>query len=388
METLLKTTGLTKSFEPSEKVVDRVSFTVNRNEIFALLGPSGCGKTTTLRMIAGFEHADEGEVILNERTLTRNGPAYNRPESGAAGAGGDKTAAGNGATSTHSEYLEPEERGIGFVFQDYALFPHLSVIRNVMFGLRKVPRKQREERALEILCMMGLREFRNRSPFELSGGQQQRVALARAIAPTPELILLDEPFSNLDAVLRQSTRDEIRSLLKKAGMTAVLVTHDQEEALSFADRIAVMNNGRIEQIGTPEEVYYRPRTRFVAQFLGTTNLITAEAIGATALTEFGRVNLDRPATGRVTLSIRPEHLTVEKPNRHYDNYLGEIISREFKGHDITYRVRIKARECLVHTDNRHHFRAGDQVNVRPLETAVVLEEPDLNVAFNTGMRKS
>ncbi len=388
METLLKTTGLTKSFEPSEKVVDRVSFTVNRNEIFALLGPSGCGKTTTLRIIAGFEHADEGEVILNERTLTRNGPAYNRPESGAAGAGGDKTAAGNGATSTHSEYLEPEERGIGFVFQDYALFPHLSVIRNVMFGLRKVPRKQREERALEILCMMGLREFRNRSPFELSGGQQQRVALARAIAPTPELILLDEPFSNLDAVLRQSTRDEIRSLLKKAGMTAVLVTHDQEEALSFADRIAVMNNGRIEQIGTPEEVYYRPRTRFVAQFLGTTNLITAEAIGATALTEFGRVNLDRPATGRVTLSIRPEHLTVEKPNRHYDNYLGEIISREFKGHDITYRVRIKARECLVHTDNRHHFRAGDQVNVRPLETAVVLEEPDLNVAFNTGMRKS
>lgn len=272
--------------------------------------------------------------------------------------------------------IDPEDRGIGFVFQDYALFPHLSVIRNVMFGLRNIPRRQREERALEVLCMMGLREYGDRSPFELSGGQQQRVALARAIAPTPELILLDEPFSNLDAVLRQSTRDEIRSLLKKAGMTAVLVTHDQEEALSFADRIAVMNNGRIEQTGTPEEVYYRPRTRFVAQFLGTTNLITAEAIGATAITEFGRVNLDRPASGRVTLSIRPEHLTVEKPNRHYDNYLGEIVSREFKGHDITYRVRIRARECLVHTDNRHHFRTGDQVNIRPLETAVVLEEPD------------
>ncbi|TVQ72540.1 MAG: ABC transporter ATP-binding protein, partial [Balneolaceae bacterium] len=342
MDTLLIATGLTKAFEPSEKVVDRVSFSVNRHEIFAILGPSGCGKTTTLRILAGFEHPDEGEVVLNGRTLARNGSA-----------------------SRNSVCVEPEERGIGFVFQDYALFPHLSVIRNVMFGLRNAPRKQREERALEILCMMGLREFRDRSPFELSGGQQQRVALARAIAPTPELILLDEPFSNLDAVLRQSTRDEIRSLLKKAGMTAVLVTHDQEEALSFADRIAVMNNGRIEQIGTPEEVYYRPRTRFVAQFLGTTNLITAEAIGATALTEFGRVNLDRPATGRVTLSIRPEHLTVEKPNRHYDNYLGEIISREFKGHDITYRVRIKARECLVHTDNRNHFRAGDQVNVRP-----------------------
>ncbi len=380
MDTLLKTTGLSKSFDPPDKVVDKVSFSVNRHEIFALLGPSGCGKTTTLRMIAGFEQPDEGEVVLNGRTLA--GSMRTGPDSG----NGNGSANGKGTAS--SATVEPEERGIGFVFQDYALFPHLSVIRNVMFGLRKVPRKHREERALEILCMMGLREFRERSPFELSGGQQQRVALARAIAPTPELILLDEPFSNLDAVLRQSTRDEIRTLLKKAGMTAVLVTHDQEEALSFADRIAVMNNGRIEQIGTPEEVYYRPRTRFVAQFLGTTNLITAEAIGATALTEFGRVNLDRPATGRVTLSIRPEHLTVEKPNRHLDNYLGEIISREFKGHDITYRVRIKARECLVHTDNRHHFRAGDQVNVRPLETAVVLEEPEPDISFGTAVRQT
>ncbi len=396
MDTLLNATGLTKAFEPSEKVVDRVSFSVNRHEIFAILGPSGCGKTTTLRILAGFEHPDEGEVVLNGRTLASNGSLISGSESGPGTGAGIGSATGSwndpgngnsrGSASRNSVYVEPEERGIGFVFQDYALFPHLSVIRNVMFGLRNAPRKQREERALEILCMMGLREFRDRSPFELSGGQQQRVALARAIAPTPELILLDEPFSNLDAVLRQSTRDEIRTLLKKAGMTAVLVTHDQEEALSFADRIAVMNNGRIEQIGTPEEVYYRPRTRFVAQFLGTTNLITAEAIGATALTEFGRVNLDRPATGRVTLSIRPEHLTVEKPNRHYDNYLGEIISREFKGHDITYRVRIKARECLVHTDNRNHFRAGDQVNVRPLETAVVLEEPDLDVTFATGVR--
>ncbi len=405
MDTLLKITGLTKSFEPPEKVVDKVSFAINRHEIFALLGPSGCGKTTTLRMIAGFEHPDEGEVVLNGRTLVKSGGSEafsleNAPASASAPASESASAsasesASESASASASEsastsssaaspradasngkaVVEPEDRGIGFVFQDYALFPHLSVIRNVMFGLRNLPRKYREERALEILCMMGLREFRDRSPFELSGGQQQRVALARAIAPTPELILLDEPFSNLDAVLRQSTRDEIRTLLKKAGMTALLVTHDQEEALSFADRIAVMNHGRIEQIGTPEEVYYRPRTRFVAQFLGTTNLITAEAIGATALTEFGRVNLDRPATGRVTLSIRPEHLTVEKPNRHFDNYLGEVVSREFKGHDITYRVRIRARECLVHTDNRNHFRAGDQVNVRPLETAVVLEEP-------------
>ncbi len=347
MKYLLASTGLTKSFNPGETVVDDVTFSVNRHEIFALLGPSGCGKTTTLRLIAGFERPDSGQLAFQNRLL-----------------------AGSGT------FTEPEDRGMGFVFQDYALFPHLSVIGNVMFGLRKLSRKKQHERALEILCMLGLREFQNRTPHELSGGQQQRVALARAIAPTPELLLLDEPFSNLDAVLRHSTRDEIRSLLKKAGMTALLVTHDQEEALSFADRIAVMKNGRIEQTGTPEEVYYRPRTRFVAQFLGTTNLITAEAIGATALTEFGRINLDRPASGRVTLSIRPEHLTIEEPRPDRDVTSGEIISREFKGHDITYRVRVKAREYLIHTGNRVHFRPGDRVHVRPLEPGVVLEETE------------
>lgn len=348
MNILLKANGLTKAFEPPEEVVKEVSFTVNRHEIFAFLGPSGCGKTTMLRMIAGFEQPDRGEVILNKRTLVDS-----------------------------NIFINPENRGIGFVFQDYALFPHLPVIRNVMFGLKNVPRKQREEQALEVLCMMGLREYRDRSPFELSGGQQQRVALARAIAPTPELVLLDEPFSNLDAVLRQSTRTEIRSLLKKTGMSAVLVTHDQEEALSFADRIAVMNEGRIEQIGTPEEVYYRPRTRFVAQFLGTTNLISAEATGTTALTEFGQVSLDRPTTGRATLSIRPEHLTIEQSSDHNENPSGEIISKDFKGHDITYRVRVKARECLVHTDNRVNFHPGDRVHVKPLESAVVLEESEV-----------
>lgn len=347
MNPLLQTSDLTKSFEPSEKIVKKVSFSVNRHEIFALLGPSGCGKTTTLRLIAGFEKPDEGRVILNDRTLV-----------------GEK------------RYVEPEKRGIGFVFQDYALFPHLSAIRNVMFGLKDVPRKQREAKALEILCMMGLREYRDRRPFELSGGQQQRVALARAVAPMPELILLDEPFSNLDAVLRQSTRSEVRTLLKKAGMSALMVTHDQEEALSFADRIAVMNDGRIEQTGTPEEVYHQPRTRFVAQFLGTTNLISAEAIGASALTEFGRVNLNRPASGKVTLSMRPEHLTIEKPDKLRADHIGEILSKDFKGHDITYRVGIKARECLVHTGNRINFHVGDRVHVKPLEMAVVLEEPN------------
>lgn len=353
MSSLLEVRNLSKQFEPGDgNVVNEVSFDINKHEIFALLGPSGCGKTTSLRIIAGFEQPDKGTVTLNDRTLVS-----------------DKT------------NVSPEKRGIGLVFQDYALFPHLSVLQNVMFGMQKVPKSQREEQAVEMLCMMGLRDFQNRKPAELSGGQQQRVSLARTIAPMPELILMDEPFSNLDAVLRQSTRDEVRAMLVKTGMSALLVTHDQEEALSFADRIAVMNNGKIEQIGTPEEVYYRPRTQFVAQFLGRTNLIFADADGDSAQTSFGPVTLNKPSKGKVLLSIRPEHLTLENTTAATEN-CGEVVSKDFYGHDITYRVRIKSRECLVHTDNRKVFNPGDRVQVSPIEPAVVLE--DTAITFTSG----
>ncbi|MEX0684840.1 MAG: ABC transporter ATP-binding protein [Balneolales bacterium] len=346
MKELLKVEGLSKCFKPDHcKVVNDVGFEVKKHEIFALLGPSGCGKTTTLRIIAGFEHSDEGKVHLNGKTL-----------------------------ASSDQYTSPEDRGIGFVFQDYALFPHLSVFKNVLFGMRNIPREKRGEHAIELICMMGMREYMHRKPHELSGGQQQRVALARAIGPMPELILLDEPFSNLDAVLRQSTRDEVRLLLKKAGMSALLVTHDQEEALSFADRIAVMNEGRIEQIGTPEDVYYRPKTQFVAKFLGTTNLIPADANGAEAKTDIGQLTLNRPAQGKILVSIRPEHLTLHKDDNNAPGTSGEILSRDFKGHDITYRVRVKTRECLVHTDNRNTFQLGDRVKVSVLEPAVVLDK--------------
>ena len=346
MSELLKVEGLTKCFRPDNcKVVNDVGFEVKKHEIFALLGPSGCGKTTTLRIIAGFEQSEGGSVNLNGKVL-----------------------------ASPDTYSSPEDRGIGFVFQDYALFPHLSVVRNVLFGMRNIEKSKREEHAIELVCMMGLRDYMDRKPHELSGGQQQRVALARAIGPMPELILLDEPFSNLDAVLRQSTRDEVRLLLKKAGMSALLVTHDQEEALSFADRIAVMNEGRIEQIGTPEEVYYRPKTQFVATFLGTTNLIPAEAEGRDAKTDIGHLMLDREAKGKVLVSIRPEHLTLNTDESTSPGTSGEILSKDFKGHDITYRVRVKTRECLVHTDNRNAFHPGDKVKVSALEPAVVLED--------------
>jgi len=343
---LLEVKNLVKEFEKDNPVVKEASFTVARDEIFALLGPSGCGKTTTLRLISGFEQLDSGEVYLNQELLS--------------------------STRTH---LSPQKRGIGFVFQDYALFPHMSALDNVAFGLRDLPKHKRKVFAEEVLCRTGMGDFKDRSPMDLSGGQQQRVALARAIAPEPELILLDEPFSNLDAMLRTTTRKEVRSIIKKARMSAVLVTHDQEEALSFADRVAVMNNGRIEQIGTPEEVYYKPRTKFVAQFLGKTNLFEVDVEDNDFIhTNLGHVKLNCRAKGHVTCSIRPEHLTIEKPNGVTDDSkLGIIAAREFKGHDITYHVEYGGDRYIVHTDNRVIFEPSDEVVVRPLEPAVVLE---------------
>lgn len=348
MKDLLKVKNLTKSFDGNGPVVDSLEFQVKEEEIFALLGPSGCGKTTCLRLIAGFERAENGEVTLE-------GKIIESPEN----------------------HVAPQDRGIGFVFQDYALFPHLSVIENVAFGLTDIPKYKRHVFAEEVLCRTGMGDFKDRNPNELSGGQQQRVALARAIAPKPKLVLLDEPFSNLDARLRDTTRQEVRDILKKAGMSALLVTHDQEEALSFADRIAVMNEGRIEQIGTPEEVYYKPKTKFVAQFLGRTNIFHVDANGGSEVkTNLGPLRLNYNAKGKVLCSIRPEHLTLEKAAGHNPDEVGIVTSREFKGHDITYHVQLRGEEYLVHTDNRVIFEPNDSVVIKPLESAVILNNED------------
>ena len=336
--------NLSKSFNQNDFVVDEVSFDVKENEIFALLGPSGCGKTTTLRLIAGFEYANSGVISINNRIVEQ-----------------DKT------------HVAPQERGIGFVFQDYALFPHMTALENVAFSLRDIPKNKRNVFAEEVLCRTGMEKYKDRSPDELSGGQQQRVALARAIAPKPKLVLMDEPFSGLDAMLRDSTRKEVRAVLKKSGMSAILVTHDQEEALSFADRIAVMNNGKIEQIGTPEEVYYNPKTQFVAQFLGRTNLFRAYADGGSQVdTQFGQVRLNKDASGLILCSIRPEHLSISPANTGEE--CGTILGREFRGHDINYHVLFKGDRYIVHTDNRNVFSIDDKVIMQPLEDAVVLEQ--------------
>ncbi len=343
MSSILSIQGLTKSYATATTpVVDDVSFAVDEGEIFALLGPSGCGKTTTLRLAAGFERADAGTIAVDGVPVA--GPGRHTP---------------------------PEHRPLGLVFQDYALFPHLSVENNIGFGLRHLGREERRSRVEAVVKLVGLSGFEGRSPQHLSGGQQQRVALARTLAPRPRLVLLDEPFSNLDALLRQQTRQEIRALLKEWGTSAVLVTHDQEEALSFADRLAVMRGGRLEQVGAPEEIYYQPRTLFVAQFLGRTNLLFSQADAAGAETPLGRLALNRAAAGRVLLSVRPEHLTLEPPTD--GRKAGRVVAREFKGHDITYRVVLDETDYLVHTPNRVVYQPGDEVSIRALEPAVVLE---------------
>ncbi len=345
MNSLLQIRGLAKRFtRGAYPAVNDIDLDVLPGEIFALLGPSGCGKTTTLRMVAGFERADRGEIRIHDVLVE----------------GGSRT-------------IPPEKRNVGIVFQDYALFPHLSVLKNICFGLKGKPKAEQLKLARAVLQLVGLEASADVMPSTLSGGQQQRVALARTLVAEPDLILMDEPFSSLDPVLRENTRAEVRSLLQRAQMTTILVTHDQEEALSFADRVAVMRDGKIEQVGTPEEVYNCPQTEFVARFLGRTNLIEGVASGCMAETDLGRLRLDRTAWGKVQVSLRPEHLSLIPPDPRAKRPAGQIVDRAFKGHDITYCVRFPNREWIVHTDNRNQFKVGEFALLTALEPAVVLK---------------
>ena len=342
--TLLQAKSLTKTFAGMDRpVIEDVGFHVDAGEVFALVGPSGCGKTTTLRVVAGFERADAGEVSCGGCVL-----------------------------QNRDTFVAPERRGIGFVFQDYALFPHLSVVGNVMFGIKHVPRSRRRQAATEALWMVGLLDFEDRDPHELSGGQQQRVALARAVAAGSNVILMDEPFSNLDPELRHATRSEIRQLAHRAGRGLVLVTHDQEEALSTADRLAVMHEGRLVQTGEPRQVYNQPATAFVAQFLGRTNLLEVEGSGQFGTSPLGRVELNPATTGAATGSLRPEHLALRPWSDGDGEPAGTVTVREFKGHDMTYRVRLGPREYVVQTDDAAPFRVGDKVRLVPKGRVAVL----------------
>ncbi len=335
-QTLLEVKGLRKHFPHGDiPAVERVGFDLGEGEMLALLGPSGCGKTTTLRMIGGFETPDKGQILLRGRDITQ---------------------------------LPPEARGIGFVFQDYALFPHLSVLENVKFGLRKLPRMARELRAREMLGLVGLAGLEARKPHELSGGQQQRVALARTLAVAPPLVLMDEPFSNLDAAMRVETRQEVRKLLKTSGSAGILVTHDQEEAMAVADRIAVMENGRVVQIGTPDEIYRNPVSAFVASFLGRSNILPGTASGMVVKTEFGNLPLSRAANGAVSLSVRPEQIMLEPD----PNGAASVVGREFRGHDQLYWVQEGERCMLVISGAGATFEVGSRVRLRICDCVVPL----------------
>jgi iron(III) transport system ATP-binding protein len=324
--------GVWKSFGGSP-VLEDVSLHVEPGTMVALLGPSGCGKTTLLRIVAGLEAADAGEVRVGDRLLA--GPGTHVP---------------------------PEKRRVGMVFQDWALFPHMSVARNVGYGLPRLDRAERARRVAEALELVGLAGLGDRSPGTLSGGQQQRVALARALAPRPSVLLLDEPFSNLDTALRVQVRTEVHHLLVELGVTTVFVTHDQEEAFVLGDEVAVMSGGRIVQQDRPAELYRAPATPWVASFVGDANLIPGTVHDVSAATPLGRIPLEAPAVGSgtaVEVLVRPEELRLEPGGP----ALVELV--EFYGHDTVYVVRLEAGEALrVRQGSAPRFRRGDRVTVR------------------------
>ena len=339
---LLRIRGLEMAYRPGEPVVCGLDLEVERRELFALIGPSGSGKTTTLRLIAGFERPAAGMIELSGERLADAGTS-----------------------------VAPDRRGVGFVFQEFALFPHLSVIGNVRFGLRGLAPAEADERAREALRVVEMEEHADRPPSELSGGQQQRVALARGLAPRPRLLLLDEPFGSLDATLRAAVRTRVRRILKDADVTAVFVTHDQDEALAIADRIGVMRDGHLEQVGTPAQVYRQPASPFVATFVGKTNLIPAVASGTVAQTALGRVQLLVPRDGATTISLQPEQLEMRKPTDREP--FGTVTLRQFHGHDLTYEVAFPEISVHVRAGYLCPFVTGDQVRLVPREPAVSFE---------------
>jgi iron(III) transport system ATP-binding protein len=325
---MIRLEGVTKRFG-GVVAVNRASFCVQRGEVVALLGPSGCGKTTLLRLVAGFERPEEGAIEVDGRLVSGNG-----------------------------SWVPPEQRRIGMVFQDYALFPHLTVAENVGFGLQ---RRVRAGRVPELLAIVGLEGMGRRYPHELSGGQQQRVAVARALAPSPELVLLDEPWSNVDPFLRESLRAEVTEVIRPLGVTVVLVTHDREEAFSLADRIALMRDGQVVQEGTSEELYFAPVSRWAAEFVGAGNVLTGRVVHGVVETPLGGFPANGAAAdGSARVLVRPELLELEcDPTGQ-----GEVVAREFRGHDVFYRIRLDGVELVSQRPSNEVVPLGARVSIR------------------------
>jgi iron(III) transport system ATP-binding protein len=330
-------------------VLKGINLHIRPGEFFAFLGPSGCGKTTLLRLIAGFNQADGGEVLVGGRDVSR---------------------------------LPPWKRDVGMVFQSYALWPHMTVRRNVAFGLeeRKLPRSEIDRRVAAALELVGLAHLADRRPSQLSGGQQQRVAVARTIAIEPKVLLLDEPLSNLDAKMRVQVRRELRDLQQRLGLTTIFVTHDQEEANTICDRIAVMNDGIVQQVGTPMELYEKPANLFVANFLGTANILLGRVVreGGERFFEIdGGVRLPIPAHVVVPegakLVFRPQHASLGRAGAGDVLLPGTIVHSEFLGSTLRYVVRIGVAEVFIDT---------------PFHSGETLHQPGSSVEISLSLRSA
>jgi len=338
---------INKTFFSSEgevKAVENVNLKVSEGELVTLLGPSGCGKTTTLRMISGFENPSHGEIFIDGERINS---------------------------------IPPNQRPTTLVFQNYALFPHMKVSENISYGLRirKLSGKEVQDRTEEVMRLVGLTGMGNRSPAQLSGGQQQRVSLARSLIMEPKVLLLDEPLSNLDAKLRVATRLEIRHLQQRIGITSVYVTHDQEEAMILSDRVVIMRSGKIQQVGTPKDIYTHPVNRFVAGFIGKANFLDAEYIGPVSASEaevsvFGkRIKVPVPVdelkpNDKVILVLRPEGIHIGPPEG--DTLRGTIIETVYLGNQVTYRIEVEKSILSADVSNPQTgrlFSSGEHVSL-------------------------
>jgi iron(III) transport system ATP-binding protein len=345
-DAILELDGVTREFGP-EAAVEDFSLSVREGELLTLLGPSGCGKTTTLRLVAGLDEPTAGTVSVAGRVV-----------------------AGDGT------FVAPEDRDVGLVFQDFALFPHLTVAENVAFGIDDWSAEERAARVDELLELVEMTDHSEKPPSQLSGGQQQRVALARSLAPEPDIILLDEPFSNLDVRLRVEMREEVRNILKRTGVTAVSVTHDQEEALSISDRVAIMNDGHLEQVGQPEVVFENPRSRFVASFLGRASFLTGRVRGDTVETELGTLPAGRfngPVGdydgAEIDVLVRPDDLQATPTTG--GGVDGEVVHRQYNGPNFVYRVELEEGDVVRCLHN--HVETFE--HCQPVSVDIVADHP-------------